>query len=410
MKDNTLGWLTSLKLRGGWGRIGNQNIDNYMYQNLLSSNIQYSYLFGDGSNEKLYQGVVAVKMGNKDVKWETTESTNIGLDFTLFDGRFDFSGEYYLKKTKDMLLTEPIPYYLGFETGPITNIGSAENKGFELIVNWKDEIGSFAYNVGFNFTTINNEMTSIGGTGSPITGGNIRNGNATITRIGEPIGSFYGYKTDGLIQTEDQLAKVKKLQPNAELGDVVFVNTNNDASLNDDDKVTLGSPIPDIIYGINLGASWKGVDLNLQFGGTYGNEIFNAMRYFTYSLADVTNKDKVVLNYWRPGNTNTDIPRLINKDSNDNMRISDRYVEDGSYLRLRNVQLGYTLPVSLTNKFYIERLRLYVTGQNLFTITNYSGSDPEVGQITSTNYLSRGVDIGTYPQAKSIIGGVSITF
>ena len=404
-KNLNAGWVSSLKLRAGWGRIGNQNIGDYTYQNLLTSNIQYSYLFG----QKLYQGLVAVKMGNANAKWETTESTNIGLDANLLSGRLTFSGEYYYKKTKDMLIFEPIPNYLGFESGPMTNIGSGENRGFELDINWRDQINDFSYNIGFNISTIKNKMLSIG-SGQPLTGGSVRNGNVTLTRVGDPIGAFYGYKTNGLVQTEAQLVEVKKLQPNAELGDIVFANTNGDEALNDKDKVIIGNPIPDFIYAINMGFAYKGFDLNMQWGGTYGNDIFNAMRYYTYDLSSVTNKDVAVLNYWRPDNTNTNIPRLAGTDKNDNMRISDRYVEDGSYLRLRNIQLGYTFPVSFSKKAYMQKLRIYVTGQNLFTFTDYSGADPEVGQITSTNYLSRGVDIGTYPQAMTITGGVSITF
>ncbi|MFT3995517.1 MAG: TonB-dependent receptor [Dysgonomonas sp.] len=408
-KNMNQGWISSLKLRLGWGRIGNQNIDNYMYQNLLSSNIQYSYLFGSGSAQELYQGIVAVKMGNKDVKWETTESTNIGIDANLFQGRLVFSGEYYSKNTKDMLLKAPIPNYWGFEDGPVTNIGTVSNRGIEFNAEWRDKIGSFTYNVGFNISTIRNRTPSIGD-GSPVPGAPIRNGNATNTKNGYPVGAFYGYKTDGLIQTAEQLADVKTRQPNAELGDVVFVDVDGNGKLTDADKTMIGNPIPDFIYGINLGVGFKGFDLNLQLGGTYGNDIFNAMRYFTYDLASGTNKDRAVLNYWTPTNTNTDIPRLAAKDSNDNMRISDRYVENGSYLRLRNVQLGYTLPVALTRKAAMQKVRVYVTGQNLLTFTSYSGADPEVGQISATNTLSRGVDIGTYPQAMTFIGGVSITF
>lgn len=408
-KNLNANWISSLKIRAGWGRIGNQNIDNYMYQNLLSSNIQYSYLFGTGSKEALYQGLVAVVMGNANVKWETTESTNIGLDGNFLDGRLIFSGEYYYKKTKDMLLAEPIPYYFGFETGPVTNIGSAENKGFEFNVDWRDQIRDFSYNVGFNISTVKNKMLSIG-SGTPLAGGSVRNGSATSTRVGSPIGAFYGYKTNGLVQDETQLAEVQKLQPNAQLGDVVFVNTNDDTSLSDADKVIIGNPVPDVVYGINIGFGYKGFDFSMQWGGTLGNDIFNAMRYYTYDLSSVTNKDVAVLNYWRPDNKNTDIPRLAGTDVNDNMRISDRYVEDGSYLRLRNLQIGYTFPASMAKKIYMQKLRVFMTGQNLLTFTNYSGSDPEVGQITSTNYLSRGVDIGTYPQAMTITGGVSITF
>lgn len=408
-KNMNQGWISSLKLRLGWGRIGNQNIDNYMYQNLLSSNIQYSYLFGTGSTQELYQGIVAIKMGNKDVKWETTESTNIGLDANFLQGRLVFSGEYYSKKTKDMLLEAPIPNYWGFEYGPMTNIGTVSNRGVEFNAEWRDQIGSFTYNIGFNISTIRNRTPSIGG-GSPVAGASVRGGYATNTRDGYPIGAFYGYKTDGLIQTAEQLAEVKKRQPEAELGDVVFVDVDGSGTLTDADKTMIGNPIPDLIYGINLGAAYKGFDINIQLGGTYGNDIFNAMRYFTYDLVSSTNKDRAVLNYWTPTNTNTDIPRLAATDSNDNMRLSDRYVEDGSYLRLRNIQLGYTLPVALTRKAAMQKVRVYVTGQNLLTFTSYSGADPEVGQISATNTLSRGVDIGTYPQAMTFTGGISITF
>lgn len=398
-------FVSSLKVRAGWGRIGNQNIGNYKYQNLLTNYIQYAYLYG--TKETLYQGITAVALANKDVKWETTESTNIGIDATFMDNRLSLTAEYYNKDTKDMLLTEPIPNYLGYESGPLTNIGSANNRGFEASMEWRDKINDFNYNIGFNISTIRNRMGDII---NPLTGGSIRNGNATYTVKGKPIGSFYGYKTNGLVQTSDQLAEVQKLQPKAQLGDVVFVDVTGEGGLTSADKTFIGNPIPDFIYGINLGASFKGFDINVQMGGTYGNDIFNAMRYFTYDLASMTNKDKAVLNYWTPQNTNTNIPRLAKVDSNDNMRISDRYIEDGSYLRLRNVQIGYTLPASLTQKLYMSKVRIYLTGQNLLTFTKYSGADPEIGQIDEDNTLSRGVDIGTYPQARTITGGISITF
>lgn len=404
-----LNWVSSLKLRGGWGRIGNQQVDDYLYYNLLNNDIQYSYLYGMGSEQSLVRGLANVKLGNANMKWETTESTNIGLDANLLDGRLVFTGEYYHKKTKDMLVTEPMPNYMGYETGPMTNVGDVTNRGVEFSIDWRDKIGQVNYNIGFNISTIRNRVTSIG-SGLPIAGGSIRNGNATITQVGLPVGSFYGYKTDGLIQTEEQLAEVRKRQANAELGDVVFVDTNGDGALDASDRTRIGKAIPDFTYGINIGANWNGFDINIQFGGSHGNDIFNAMRYFTYNLADATNKDRDLLNYWTPTNTNTNIPRLVNKDSNDNNRISDRYVEDGSYFRLRNLQIGYTLPTHITRKFFVEKLRIYFTGQNLFTITDYSGADPEIGQISSTNYLSRGVDIGSYPQARTFIGGINITF
>jgi len=400
--------LNSAKIRLGWGQVGNQNIGDYAFQNLMSTNAQYAYLFGQP--ETLYQGAVAVNLGNIDVKWESTESTNIGVDLGFLNGKLTLSAEYYDKTTKDMLMVEPIPLFLGFETGPTTNVGSVRNSGVEAQLEWRDKIGEdFNYSIGGNISTIKNEMLSLG-TSKSITGAAIRNGNATNTLVGQPIGSFWGYKTNGLVQTAEQLVDVKTRQPNAGLGDVVFVDTSGDGKLTDLDKTVIGNPIPSFYYGFNLGADYKGIDFAVVFEGTSGNSIFNAMRYFTYDLADVTNKSVDVLNYWTPTNTNTTIPRLNGNDKNDNKRISDLYVEDGSYLRLKTLQLGYTLPQSISKKLLMSSLRVYVTGQNLLTFTKYSGSDPEIGQISSTNTLSRGVDIGTYPQAQTITAGVNITF
>lgn len=400
--------LNTAKLRLGWGKVGNQNIPDYAFQNLISTNAQYAYLYGQP--ETVYQGAVAVNLGNIDVKWESTESTNIGVDLGFLNGKLTLSAEYYDKTTKDMLMVEPIPLFLGFETGPTTNVGSARNSGVEAQLEWRDKIGEdFNYSFGGNISTIKNEMLSLG-TSKSITGAAIRNGNATNTLIGQPIGSFWGYKTDGLVQTAEQLIDVKTRQPNAGLGDVVFVDTSGDGKLTDLDKTFIGSPIPSFYYGFNLGMDYKGIDFAIVFEGTSGNSIFNAMHYFTYDLADVTNKSVNVLNYWTPTNTNTTIPRLNGNDKNDNKRISDLYVEDGSYLRLKTLQLGYTLPQNISKKLLMSSLRVYVTGQNLLTFTKYSGSDPEIGQISSTNTLSRGVDIGTYPQAQTITAGVNITF
>ncbi len=401
-------WISSLKLRAGWGRIGNQSIANYQYYNLLSLWSQYGYLFGAGSNETLYQGMAVRQLGNSNIKWETTESTNIGIDATFLNNRLMFSFEYYDKSTKDMLLAAPMPLYMGYSSNTFTNIGEANNRGVELNLEWRDKIRDFEYSIGLNLSTIRNRMTKLNG-GTPISSAVIRNQNATYTSERMPIGVFWGYKTNGLIQTQEQLAEVKKAgyQPNAQLGDVYFVDTNNDGKLTDADKTVIGKSIPDVIYGFNIGLAWKNFDLNMQFGGTIGNDIFNAMRIYTYNVTDITNKDRALLNYWTPESPNTNIPRLSATDANNNNRLSDRYVESGSFLRLRNLQLGYTLPQVITKKAMLEKVRVYVSGQNLFTITSYSGIDPEVGQSSS---LSRGVDYGIYPQSRVITGGINITF
>lgn len=409
--------LNSVKLRVGWGRVGNQNIDDYAFQSLLSADAQYSYLFGQP--EMLYQGLVAVAMGNKDIKWETTQSTNFGIDLGLFENRLNLSADYFDKRTKDMLFREPIPLYIGFESGPMSNVGEAKNTGFEFQVQWRDRIGDLNYSIGGNLSTIHNEMLSIG-SGLPLASASIRNGSAAMTRVGYPIGAFWGHKIKGIVNDDAQLAEVKKQQPKAELGDFIFMdiagkkdaNGNDvpDGIITDADKTMIGKPLPDFYYGFNIGLEYKGIDLNAVFEGSQGNDIFNAMRYFTYDLADVTNKSKDVLNYWRPDNKNTNIPRLDAKGTNSNLRISDMYIEDGSYLRLKTVQLGYTLPKKLVQQAYMQNVRIFVSGQNLLTFTKYSGADPEIGQINSTNYLSRGVDIGTYPQARTYSIGINVTF
>lgn len=404
-------WISSLKLRAGWGQIGNQNITNYVDRSLLSLSTQYGALFGPNGKETLYQGIAVRRLGNPDIKWETTESWNLGLDASFFNSKLIFSFEYYYKTTRDMLLAAPMPVYMGYYDQTFTNIGEANNRGIELNLEWRDRTErGFEYNVGFNMSTIRNRMIKLNG-GTPISDGSFRNGSmyVTYTNEGMPIGAFWGYKTNGLIQTQEQLDAVKKpgVQPNAELGDVLFVDNNGDGLLDENDKCMIGNPIPDIIYGFNVSMAWKGFDLSLQFGGTLGNDVFNAMRLYTYYPNDITNKDRALLNYWTPENTNTDIPRLTDADVNDNDRISDRYVESGSYLRLRNAQLGYTLPSSVAKKMKMQNVRFYISGQNLFTISSYSGLDVEVGQSSS---LSRGVDYGIYPQAITFTGGVNITF
>lgn len=413
-------WINQIKIRGGWGQIGNQNIGNYLFQNVLTSAAQYQYTYG--VPEEVFQGVTAIALGNKNIKWETTESTNIGLDITLFNN-LNIVADYYSKTTKDMLLQEPIPLHLGFEQGPVTNVGSVRNRGFEFSVNWQGELAKdLFFNVGANIATVNNKVLSLG-TGSAISGGLLYNrGNVTRTQVGHSIGEFYGFRTGGLIQTQEQLDDVRKRQPNVQLGDRIFLDLNGyeadgktltgkpDGKLNDADKDFIGSPIPDFTYGLNLGLEYKGIDFAVFFEGVQGNSIFHGNKTYTYGTGNIYQKHRAVLNYWTPTNTDTDIPRLNGDDNNDSMRISDIYVEDGSYLRLKNLQLGYSFSAKWMQKLRLQKLRIYFSAQNLFTITNYTGADPEVGQLSSTDYLSRGFDLGTYPQARTFTGGINITF
>ncbi len=414
-------WLSSLKLRTGWGQVGNDKIGNYPYQSTMNGNNQYRYLFGD---EVVNQGYVVTGMVDPEIKWETVESLNIGFDALLFGGMIETSFDWYKKTTKDMLLRVPIPYYFGYESGPTSNVGDVENKGIEFAINHQNQLtNGFKYNVGFNISTVKNKVTSIGNS-NPFSAGAYYGGNATRFDVDESIGYFYGYVTDGLFQSQAEIDKhaVQQGTANEKLmpGDLRFKDINGrdengeltglpDGKIDGDDRTNIGSPIPDFIYGINLGCSYKGFDVSMFFQGSEGNEIFNAMKTHLYKF-DETNKHKDMLNSWTPGNTNTDMPRLSGSDQNNTNRTSDRFVEDGSYIRLKNLTVGYNLPKSLTNRVGLSSFRVYFSGQNLWTKTKYSGADPEVGQRSSTNYLSNGVDIGNYPLAKVYSVGVKVGF
>ncbi|WP_372755321.1 SusC/RagA family TonB-linked outer membrane protein [Labilibaculum sp.] len=404
-------WLSILKLRGGWGQIGNQNIGTYPYQTTMNGDSQYRYVFGE--DEEVYQGYVVTDMSDENIKWETVESINIGVDAALFDARLEMSFDWYTKDTKDMLLDVPIPYYYGYESGPTVNVGEANNKGIEFSVSWRNQINSdLSYNIGFNVSSYKNEMTSLG-SGEPITGGTYYSGSATRTEEGESIGYFYGYKTDGVFQSQSEIDAhaIQQGSDNSSLqpGDMKFVDVNGDGEVDSDDKTKIGSPDPDFTYGINLGLQYKNWELSAFIQGSKGNDIFNAMKTHLYKF-DETNKHKDMLNSWTSSNTDTDMPRITGYDVNDSNRTSDRFVEDGSYMRLKNLMVAYNFPKSWINHAKLSSAKLYFSGQNLWTVTDYSGADPEIGQITSTNYLSRGVDIGTYPQAKTYVVGVKLGF
>ena len=407
MKD--IDWLSILKLRGGWGQIGNQNIGIYPYQTTMNGSAQYRYIFGN--DEEVNQGYVVTSMKDRNIQWETVESLNLGFDAALFDARMEVSFDWFNKDTKNMLLSVPIPYYYGYESGPVVNVGEANNKGLELSLGWRDQIGKdFSYNIGVNVSTYKNEMKSIG-SGQPITGGAYYLGNATNTEEGESIGYFYGYKTDGVFQTQAEIDAYATQGNNSLLqpGDMKFVDVTGDGVVDGDDRTKIGSPDPDYTYGINLGAQYKNWEISAFIQGSKGNEIFNAMKTHLYKF-DETNKHKDMLNSWTPTNTNTNMPRLTGYDRNDTNRTSDRFVEDGSYMRLKNLMLAYNFPKRWLNHAKLSSAKLYFSGQNLWTVTDYSGADPEIGQISSTNYLSRGVDIGTYPQAKTYVVGVKLGF
>jgi TonB-linked SusC/RagA family outer membrane protein len=420
-------YLTNLKLRGSWGQIGNDRIPLYQYQTTISLIAENNYTFVDPTTNKeaRYSGASITTPANKDIKWETVESSNFALDFGAFDNKLTGTLEYYVKKTKDMLVREPVPSYTGYSSSPYTNVGDVENKGLELSLNYRKSVGEFTYDLGFNITTVKNEVLNLGkGT---ITSGGFRDGSICLTQVGGEIGAFYGRVTDGIFQNQDEINNYMGkdasgadvvIQPKAKPGYFRYKDIGSydavlkkqvmipDGKIDDYDRTIIGSPVPDYTYGINLSCAYKGLDLSLFFQGSKGNEIFNATKYYTMnSSTAATNKSKDILNSWHGEGTSNSIP-IIDLNGKENYKYSTFYIEDGSYLRLKNIQLGYSLPQSILKLLKIGNLRAYVGGQNLLTITGYSGLDPEIGGTALVN----GIDFGQYPQSRTITFGVSVTY
>jgi TonB-linked SusC/RagA family outer membrane protein len=410
-------FIDDLKLRVGWGKTGNQEIPDYLFTTTTSG--KQNYVFGD----QIVPGTTYLSSGNSQIHWEEQTAYNGGLEFTFWDGKFEFIGDAFLKRTDGMLVRPTIPYIVGLKTSPIVNGGSLENRGIELILNYKENIGRFNSNIGFNFSTYKNKVLSLGDNGAPISDAAFRNsGTVTRTEVGRSIGNFYGYETNGLFQTQEEInaftyvdpadGTVRMVQPNAAPGDIRYKDDDHDGKW---DKGYIGSPHPDFIYGMSLDMEYLGFDMNLSLQGVYGNEIFNGTRWYTDNGSAYFNMDERMLGRWTGPNTTNDVnlPRMNNNDAN-NLLISDRFVEDGSYLRIKSLQFGYSLSSSLLQTAHIERCRLYVGVENLFTFTKYSGLDPEIGLgeargDTKNTSLTMGVDRGTYPQARTFLVGLNLS-
>lgn len=396
------GLVNFLKIRGSWGQNGNDQIGPYGYTTVVNSGQNYTF----GPTQVITNGSVALTSANPDLKWETIEQTNFGLDAEFWDGRVGFTTDFYLKNTLDMLYAAPIPLTAG-TAAPVTNIASVKNQGLELSLNYRNRDRAFKYSVGGNIAFVKNEVTGLGQGSEPIFGARVQSANADVTKtdVGQPIGSFFGYVTDGIFQTQDEIASAAFQNENTAPGDIRFKDLNGDGVINTDDQTYLGNPSPNITYGMTLDLEFKGFDLGIFVQGTQGNEIYNATVRYDFNYV---NRPVSVLNRWTGVGTSNFEPRVNLLDPNQNARVSNRFVEDGSYLRLKNIQLGYSLPKSLLSKIKFEKFRLYVSAQNLFTFTQYSGMDPEIGAYGGP--LNAGVDRGFYPQARVLLGGVNVTF
>jgi TonB-linked SusC/RagA family outer membrane protein len=413
LRDNNV--ISELKLRGSYGLAGNyQTRGVYDYQSTISGNQIYEFNQGSTTSSA---GYTIRALSNPDIKWETTHMANVGIDVGFLNNKITLTAEYFNSRTEDMILSRPIPISYGYDTPPTANLGEVENKGFELQLGYNKSQGDLTFNVSGNISVVRNEVLSLGDEGTTIHAGDWYGDNLTQTKVGEPIAFFNGYITDGLFQQGES----SPLQPDAAPGDIRFRDVNGDGALDNDDKVNIGHFLPDFSYGINFSATWKGFDASLFLQGVSGNEIYSVVKYELEGMSRLFNSGTAVLDRWTPENTDTNVPRAISGDPNRNGRASDRFVEDGSYFRIKNLTVGFNVPnttlASLTNNS-LNRLRIYVTTQNLLTLTKYdSGYDPEIGNRNNENTgaplstsLQQGIDYGQFPQSRSVVVGLQLGF
>lgn len=394
--------ISFFKLRASWGQNGNDRIGDYSFTTVVSNGQNYAF----GPDEIITNGSVALSAANPDLKWETSTQTNVGADLEFLDGQINATADYYIKKTSDMLYAAPIPLVAG-TAAPVQNVATAENRGLELSLNYRNNERAVKYSFGGNISFVQSEVTGLGRGGEPVLSGYVQsaNANAAKTDVGHPVASFFGFVTDGIFQTQEEVEDHAFQSSETAPGDIRFKDLDGNGVIDANDRTYIGNPTPQFTYGINADVNWKGFELNFFLQGSQGNDIYNnTIRYdFTY-----VNRPSTVLNRWTgPGTSNSE-PRVNLSDPNQNARISDRFVEDGSYLRLKNIQLAYNFPKAWLQKMHFDKMKIYITGQNLLTFTKYSGLDPEIGNVGGS--LEIGIDRGFYPQARTIMGGVALTF
>jgi TonB-dependent starch-binding outer membrane protein SusC len=387
--------ISTLKLRGGFGELGNQNIGDYLFDTYINANA--GYVFGG----VLLPGATRTQVVDPDIKWESKRTSNIAVDLGLLGEKLSFTAEYFDNTAYDMLAPVPIPYSVGATNGSITtNAASVRNNGIELSATYRKKEGKFHYEISGNIHTLKNNVIKLGGNDNPIYGA------ASITEVGGEVGQLYGYLTNGIFKTNDEV-KAHAEQLNAAAGDIRFVDVNGDKKITALDRVYLGSAIPKTYFGLNFGASYSNFDLSFFLQGHGGNKVYNGV-YRDLMGLQYTNGSVDALNFWTPSNTNTNVPRPIIGDPNANNRDSDRFVENGSYLRMQNFQLGYNVPASALSKIKgISNARVYVSGQNVFLISKYKGFDPD---FMSNGLFSRGYDYGSFPNPRTFMAGLQIGF
>lgn len=397
-------FINDLKIRAGYGVTGNQNIGNYSFASALQT-VQYNF------NGQAVTAIVPLMIPNPGVKWERVEQANFGLDATIFNSRVNLVLDAYIKNTNGMLVPMSVPISTGYSdiVVPSINLGKVQNRGIELAVNTQNVKGAFEWNTSFNVSYNQNKIIQLNDTIPMYTGSIGLNQNLSIQHPGGyPINEFYGFVTNGIFQAQkdvdDYAVQVPGSDPfnRTSPGDIRFRDINNDGRIDDNDRTFLGNPNPSFLFAMNNSFAWKGIDLSIFVQGIAGNKIYNANRIYQEGMAVAMNQTRAVLDRWTGTGTSNTMPRAVFNDPNKNTRVSNRYIENGSYLRIKNVTLGYTLPLSVSQRARMSSARLYISAQNLLTITKYTGFDPEVP--------SNGIDLNVYPVTRTLSAGININF
>lgn len=395
--------ISDLKLRASYGELGSGNIGNYEYQGFI--NTFGAIVLGDG--QTLYPSATQVRLANSELRWETLKQTNIGFDMGLLDNKLQLTGDYFIAKTEDVLFGFPILLSTGNDGGnPISNAATVENRGFELSASYTERVNDdFNFNASVNFTRLRNELVSLGNGLNESIQGN------TITRSGEPVGMWYVLQTDGLFQSQEEInnytnSEGEVIQPNAFPGDIRFKDVNDDGQITNADKTVVSSPWPDFEMGFNAGAEYKNFDFSMNWIGSFGAEVYNGFRSVVDRFDDDSNY-RAGIQPWTPENPNTDFPRIVRGTTLNSRGDSDRWLEDGSFIRLKYVGIGYNIPESSLKSIGFDKARISLSAQNIITITDYQGLDPE---FSNPNIFQRGVDFGSYPNVQNYSLGVEIGF
>ncbi|MEM1323872.1 MAG: TonB-dependent receptor [Bacteroidota bacterium] len=396
----SIDFVDNLKFRVGAGEVGNQEIGLYSY---LANLRPASVAFGND----FQTGFVPDNIANPNVRWESSFQTNFGIDLGLFKNRVELIADYYVKRADGMLLPALLPLTAGSLNPPFVNIGEIENRGLELSLRTVNFSGKFNWNTSINYTVNRNNVISLGSNGNLV--GLIQRIPVTRTEEGMPISQFYGYVMEKVFESQAEAAESPFQSDGTRAGDIKFKDLNGDGVITDADQTFIGNPLPDFTLNMTNDFSYKGFDVNLFFQGVFGNEILNLVRRDIEGQAGLSNQAAVVQNRWTSQNTITNVPRPTGSDPNDNRRISTRFIEDGTFVRLKNITIGYSLPKKWLRKLRMQRLRIYASAQNLVTWTDYSGYDPEVGSFNQ-NPLINGVENGRYPISKSYTFGLSSNF